>query len=133
MNPVELGAGGFCFLAAELLMEKYPMAALCRLTDSSRARFAHVFISANNMPADIRGFRSVAAMRFDYDDYSLIEEPTDQRIVRDFFYPKYSSAQMCAARVVLAGYIATHGDIFPTITPRENVISCDDLATNPKR
>ena len=112
-NAEQLGSGGFCFLVAELLQAKYRGSVLWRLTDSIRTKYAHVFVCVEGHPADIKGFRSIDEMRFDYNDYSLVAEPIEAQSVRDFFYPNYTQDQLSAGRDVLRCYINTHNDIFP--------------------
>ncbi len=83
-DPTQLGIGFFCFLAAELLKANYPQAELWRLTDRERARYQHVFVRIDGKPCDTGGFRSVDDMRFDLNDYSLIEKlpiPKGSRII----------------------------------------------------
>ena len=75
-DPTQPGIGFFCFLVAELLKAKYRQAELWRLTDRERTRYQHVFVRIDGKPCDIGGFRSVDDMRFDLNDYSLIEEIT---------------------------------------------------------
>jgi len=41
-------------------------------------------------------------MRFDLNDYNLIEEITDSQRIKDYFYRWYSPEQLAAAREVLA-------------------------------
>jgi hypothetical protein len=101
-DPIQLGAGGFCFLVAELLKANYPQAELWRLTNRERKTYDHVFVRIDGMPCDINGFRSVDAMRFDLDDNSLVEQIADAQAIRDYFYREYSLEQLAAARSRLA-------------------------------
>ena len=112
MNPVELGSGGLCFLVAEILADRFPDSVLCRLTCQDRKRYAHVFVSVKSVPVDIKGFRNVDKMRFDYDDTSLVLEPIDEASVRQFFYPHYAERQLLNARIALESYIKSHPDVF---------------------
>src|SRR5216683_5202050 len=109
--PLELGAGDFCFLVAELLTARYRLAVLWRLTDHDRKRYAHVFLRVSGVPLDIKGFRKLDAMYFDYNDYGLVAERVDARSVREFFDSKYSAEQRSAASVVLSAYIGKHPEV----------------------
>ena len=100
-EPVELGTGGFCFLVAEMLKEKHPHAEFWRLTNRERTKYSHVFVRVDGKPCDIKGFRSVAEMRFDLNDYGLAEEITDPKEIKNYFYHWYSTEQLAAARAVL--------------------------------
>ena len=106
-DPVELGMGGFCFLVAELLMEKYPDAELCRLTDKDRTTFAHVFVRIDGRPCDIKGFRSLSAIREDRPEPGLVEEPVSVESVQMFFHARYDVELLAAARTVLEQYLAS--------------------------
>jgi hypothetical protein len=110
----ELGRGGFCFLVAELLAEKYRSNAIFRLTDGLRKRFSHVWIEANGKPVDIYGFRSVAEMRRDYEDVSCNkEDAVAAQIVREHFYRFYSVDQLRVVRDKLRAFIESERDRSP--------------------
>jgi hypothetical protein len=100
-DPIHLGSGGFCFVVAELLKEKYPQAKLWRLTNRERTTYDHVFVCIDGKPCDIHGFRSFDQMRFDLDNKSLVEVPADAQAIQDYFYHRYSPEQLTAARAVL--------------------------------
>ena|SRR5208337_3046574 len=100
-DPIVLGAGGFCFLVAELLMQMNPKAELRRLTNLDRRRYYHVFVRVDGQACDIKGFRCVEDMRFDLNESGLVEESADSQAIHDYFYPCYSPEQLAAARAVL--------------------------------
>jgi hypothetical protein len=104
-DPTQLGAGGFCFLVAELLKTKYPQAELWRLTNQEGTTYHHVFVRIDGRECDIKGFRSVDDMRFDLNDPSLVEERADARAIQDFFHPHYSPEQLAAARAVVGVFL----------------------------
>lgn len=117
--PEELGHGGFCFVVAELLAEKYESNEVYRLTDSAGEAFAHVFIRVNGKPMDIQGVGTIERMRSDYSDgRALKEERVDMQRVRDRFYPHYCIAQLSVVRNILSAFIEAHPSNFP---PRNSV------------
>lgn len=101
LDAIALGTGGFCFLVAELLKEQYPNAELRRLTDQERTRYYHVFVRVDGQACDIKGFRSVHDMCFDFGEPDIIEESADAQAIKDYFEPFYSREQLNAARAVL--------------------------------
>jgi hypothetical protein len=110
--PVELGTGGFCFLVAEILLERFPSAIVYRLT-SPGSPFAHIFISINGCYMDIEGCRNVPReMRRHLDAPHLQVEMTDLQTVREFFYQKYDESQHCAARATLEHYVNSNPERF---------------------
>jgi hypothetical protein len=111
-NAVELGSGGFCFLFAELLAAKYPASRMSRLTGPKNP-FAHVFVFVGGKAADIKGFRPVRDMCFDFDIPDLHVEEVDAHAVRDHFRSGYNDDQLEAARAVLRGYIDENPTLFP--------------------
>lgn len=127
-DPIELGAGGFCFLVAELLRAKYPQAELWRLTNRERETYAHEFVLIDGMPCDINGFRSVDAMRFDLDDNSLVEEIAYAQAIRDSFYPLYSPEQLAAARYRVGPYV---GELVVAFRAGRLNLNNQQPATNP--
>jgi hypothetical protein len=52
-----LGTEGYCDLAADVLLEFFPNAALYRLTDETGERFGHVFLAVDDCAMDMRGLR----------------------------------------------------------------------------
>src|SRR5712692_3903771 len=80
--PLELGMGAFCFLVAELLTARYRLAALWRLTDRDRKRYAHVFLRVGGVPLDIKGFRRLDAMRFEQVGVRVFLATDETRIER---------------------------------------------------
>lgn len=100
-------------MVAELLKAKYPQAELWRLTNREGTTYHHVFVRINGKPCDIKGFRSLDAMRFDLNDDSLVVEIADARATQDYFYPQYSPEQLAAARFALAPLCVRIGPCFP--------------------
>lgn len=116
-TPQELGQGGFCFIVAEILLERFPDATLLRLTSPAH-EYGHVFLAINGAHMDIGGFRDVVAdARFRFDDRSLEPEPVSAQAVRSFFYPKYNTSQLSAARETLKAYIDSRPERFRLTNP----------------
>ena len=111
-SPTELGEGGLCFLVAEILLERNPEAILYRLTSPAH-EYGHVYLLLDDNQIDIKGPRDVvAAMRTQCDDQRLVPEKADTHRVRRHFYPKYSTAQLCAARETFLSFIDSNPQIF---------------------
>ena len=127
-DPIQLGTGGFCFLVAELLMEEYPQAELWRLTNREGTTYAHVFVRIDGMPCDSNGFRSVDAMRFDFNDNSLVERIANSQAIRDYFYHGYTREQLAAARSRLAPYVR---ELMAAFRARWLNLNNQEAATNP--
>jgi hypothetical protein len=69
-DPVELGRGGHCNVAIEVLLELYPAGKPHKLTQNGND-CAHVFLMFKGQPLDICGVTSLEEMRTHYKDDSL--------------------------------------------------------------
>ena len=92
--PCELGRGNFCFLVAEILLERFPDARLCRLASPGHD-YAHILILVDDEYIDIKGRTTLAEMRFYFDDNFLKPMPVDdEKSVRDFFYSRHEATEL---------------------------------------
>lgn len=68
---MELGRGGHCNVALEVLLELYPEGKPYKLTRNGKD-YPHVFLMFKGQPLDICGVTSMAEMRAHYKDDSLV-------------------------------------------------------------
>jgi hypothetical protein len=83
-DPTELGRGGFCHIALEVLLELYPTGQPHKLTSTGKD-YAHVFLMFKGQPLDICGTTSMAEMRGHYKNDYLLSEATTVREIQTYF------------------------------------------------
>lgn len=83
-DPTELGRGGFCHIALEVLLELYPTGQPHKLTSTGKD-YAHVFLMFKGQPLDICGATSLAEMMGHYKDDSLQSKATTVREIQTYF------------------------------------------------
>jgi hypothetical protein len=69
-DPIELGRGGYCNVAIEVLLELYPKGTPFKLTSNGKD-CPHVFLMFKEQPLDIYGVTSLSEMRTYYKIPSL--------------------------------------------------------------
>ena len=84
-NPVELGRGGHCNVALEVLLELYPGGEPYKLTDNGKD-YAHVFLMFNGKPLDICGVISLGEMKTHYKNDSLFAKAISLEDVQKYFH-----------------------------------------------
>ena len=109
----ELGRGGDCDVATEVLMDLYPSAKAYRLKDD-RSDFAHTFVIYNGLAVDITGITTIDEMVQHYGG-SLSAEPTTMQSIRSYFRNHRENQEHRALRDRFSANILANIEKFPAL------------------
>jgi hypothetical protein len=121
-TAIQLGMGGYCYLASELLLDLFPTAQIWRLSEPDRNTFGHVFLMVNGYAVDIAGLRSVDDLLATAEFAGCIAEQTSVNAVRSYVRRviDYEEEEKRTVHEVLSSYIKAHRDEFRRIPDASN-------------
>jgi hypothetical protein len=88
-DPLQLGRGGYCDIALEVLLDLYRDAQPYGLAAEEGGGFdhvfLHVFLMVDGRPLDIYGFTTLDEMRTHFKNDALIAKPSSLKEIREAF------------------------------------------------